>query len=164
MLTISRYLKDVHKTEETLNDLMDESTTTLLLLAYMLAPIISGVAVGMSQTIITAMFQLSNSVQAPSGAAGGGPAGGMSGAGLGGMLEGLDNAIPPELLQFVVGIYLLQLLFILGTFYMKIVHGENLTYKNVFIGKVMITGIIFYTITMMIVSTMFGGVITGMSM
>ncbi|MFB6115194.1 MAG: hypothetical protein ABEK04_02795, partial [Candidatus Nanohalobium sp.] len=54
MLTISRYLKDVHKTEETLNDLMDESTTTIQLLAYMLSPIISGVAVGMSQTIITA--------------------------------------------------------------------------------------------------------------
>jgi len=156
MLTISRYLKDVHKTEETLNDLMEESTTTIQLLAYMLSPVISGVAVGMSQTIITAMFQLSGSIPETEGSAGGLGAGGM-----GGMLEGLDEAIPPELLQFVVGIYVIQLLFILGTFYMKIVHGENLTYKDTFVGKVMIIGIILYTITMMIVSSMFGGVVTG---
>lgn len=156
MLTISRYLKDVHKTEETLNDLMEESTTTIQLLAYMLSPVISGVAVGMSQTIITAMFQLSGSIPETEGGTGGLGAGGM-----GGMLEGLDEAIPPELLQFVVGIYLIQLLFILGTFYMKIVHGENLTYKDTFIGKVMVIGIILYTITMMIVSAMFGGVVTG---
>jgi hypothetical protein len=157
MLTISRYLKDVHKTEETLNDLMEESTTTIQLLAYMLSPIISGVAVGMSQTIITAMFQLSGSVPETDTPG----AGGLGGGAMSGMLQGLDEAIPPELLQFVVGIYLIQLLFILGTFYMKIVHGENMTYKNTFIGKVMIIGVILYTITMMLVSIMFGGVVTG---
>ena len=161
MLTISRYLQDVHKTEETLNDLMEESTTTIQLLAYMLSPVISGVAVGMSQTIITAMFQLGESIPEQGGSAGAGGAGGLGAGGMGGMLSGLDEAIPPELLQFVVGIYLIQLLFILGTFYMKIVHGENLTYKNTFIGKVMVIGIILYTITMMIVSVMFGGVVTG---
>lgn len=160
MLTISEYLKDVHKTEETLNDLMDESTTTIVLLAYMMAPIISGVAVGMSQTIITAMFQLSNSVQIPEGQAA--SAGSLGGGGFSNIIGGLENAIPPEVLQFVVGIYLLQLLYVLGTFYMKIVHGEDMTYKNIFIGKIMISGVIFYSITLMLVSVMFGGVITGM--
>ncbi|MFB6241972.1 MAG: hypothetical protein ABEJ36_04170 [Candidatus Nanosalina sp.] len=160
MMTISRYLKDVHDTEETLNDLMEESTTTIQLLAYMLSPVISGVAVGMSQTIITAMFSLSKSIKMPE-AAGGGPTGSSLGTtGFGGMLKGLDDAIPPELLQFVVGIYLLQLLYILGTFYMKIVHGEDVTYKNLFIGKVMISGIIFYTITLLVVSSVFGGVVS----
>jgi hypothetical protein len=160
MLTISRYLKDVHKTEETLNDLMDESTTTILLLAYMMAPVISGVAVGMSQTIITAMFKLAGSVEVPESGAG---AGSLGGGGFSGMLSGMDDAIPPELLQFVVGVYLLQLLYILGTFYMKIEHGESQTYKNLFIGKIMMSGVIFYSLTLMIVSIMFGGVITGMS-
>jgi hypothetical protein len=44
---------------------------------------------------------------------------------------------------------------------MKIVHGEDTTYKNTFIGKVMIVGVILYTIVMMLVSTIFGGVVTG---
>jgi hypothetical protein len=168
MLTISRYLKDVHKTEETLNDLMEESTTTIELLAYMLSPVISGVAVGMSQTIIRAMFKLSGSIPETGGGGGlsgsGAAGGGLGGGGLGGMLEGMDDAIPPELLQFVVGIYLLQLLYILGTFYMKIVHGENVTYKNLFIGKVMISGMIFYTITLIVISLLFGGAISSIQL
>ncbi|NMJ76904.1 hypothetical protein GLU64_00625 [Nanohaloarchaea archaeon] len=155
MLTISRYLKNVHETEEKLNELMEESTTTIQLLAYMLSPVISGVAVGMSQTIITAMYQLSGSVPDVEGGAGG-----LGGGGMGSMLDGLDNAIPPELLQMVIGVYLIQLLYILGTFYMKIVHGEDVTYKNIFIGKVMIIGLTLYVITLMIVSSIFGGAIT----
>lgn len=160
MLTISRYLQNVHKTEETLNDLMEESTTTILLLAYMLSPVISGVAVGMSQTIITAMFKLSGSIEPPSGAASSGFSGGV---GVGGMLEGMDEAIPPEMLQFVVGIYLIQLLYILGTFYMKIEHGEDTTYKNLFIGKVMISGVTIYAVTMLTVSILFGGAVSQVS-
>jgi len=158
MLTISRYLKDVHKTEETLNDLMEESTTTIEMLAYMLAPVISGVAVGMSQTIITAMFRLSTSINTSQTSS---SLGGQAG-GLGGLLGNLREAIPPEMLQFVVGFYLIQLLYILGTFYMKIVHGENMTYKNLFIGKVMVTGLIFYSLTLIAISFMFGGAIQGM--
>jgi hypothetical protein len=163
MLTISRYLQDVHKTEETLNDLMDESTTTIQLLAYMMAPIISGVAVGMSQTIITAMFKLAGSVDVAETSGGGGVGPGLGAGGMSNIVGGMDEAIPPELLQFVVGIYLLQLLYILGTFYMKIEHGEDVTYKNIFIGKVMISGVFFYSLTLMVVSIMFGGVISGMS-
>ncbi|MFB6115195.1 MAG: hypothetical protein ABEK04_02800, partial [Candidatus Nanohalobium sp.] len=103
----------------------------------------------------------STSIKTPTGG-GAAAAGSMGPTSFKNLLGGLDDAIPPEFLQFVVGFYLLQLLFILGTFYMKIEHGEDITYKNLFIGKVMISGVIFYTITLMIVATMFGGVITGM--
>lgn len=159
MTTISRYLKNIHDTQEQLNDLMEDTTTTIQLLAYMLAPVISGVAVGMSQTIITALYSLGETFTQTQGNL---PAGqsGASGAGLG-FLDNLDSVIPPELLQFVVGIYLLQLLYILGTFYMKITHGEDPTYKNLFIGKVMISGMVFYTITVLMISLMFGGLVTG---
>jgi Flp pilus assembly protein TadB len=164
MMTISRYLQSIHKTQEQLNDLMDETTTTIEMLAYLLAPVVSGVAVGMSQTIITALFGLSRTVEdtqdnLPSGG-GSAPGGGMD---MGGMLGNLDTAIPPELLQFVVGIYLIQLLHILGTFYMKIKHGEDETYRNLFIGKILISGITFYTITALIISVLFGGLMGGLA-
>lgn len=161
MVTISRYLDNIHKTQEELNDLMEETTTTIQMLAYLLAPIVSGVAVGMSQTIITAMYKLGGSFSevrqsVPSGSAEAGP-------GFSGILGNLDSAIPPEILQFVVGIYLIQLLYILGTFYMKIQHGENQTYKNMFIGKVLISGMLFYSITLLIVAVLFGGMVSGIT-
>lgn len=168
MLTISRYLENIHETQEKLNDLMEDTTTTIQMLAYMLAPVVSGVAVGMSQTIITSMFGLSTSFQeANSGLGGGGGSAPGSGAtdvsSFGGILGNLDEAIPPELLQLVVGVYLIQLLYLLGTFYMKITKGENKTYRNMFIGKVMITGLVFYTMTVLIVALMFGGMVGDLS-
>ena len=168
MLTISRYLENIHETQEKLNDLMEDTTTTIQMLAYMLAPVVSGVAVGMSQTIITSMFGLSTSFQdanagiGSGGAAGGGAAAPGAGGGVssfGGILGNLDEAIPPELLQLVVGVYLIQLLYLLGTFYMKITKGENQTYRQMFIGKVMIAGLMFYTMTVLIVALMFGGMV-----
>ena len=165
MMTISRYLKNIHKTQEQLQDLMQDTTTTIQMLAYMLAPIVSGVAVGMSQTIITGLFQLGQNFNV--GAAAGGPNGtstpGAPDIGGGTILDNLDSAIPPELLQLVVGLYLIQLLYILGTFYMKITKGEDETYKNMFIGKIMISGMFFYMMTVTIVSLLFGGLMTGVA-
>jgi len=160
MMTISRYLKNIHQTQERLNDLMEETTTTIQMLAYMLAPIVSGVAVGMSQTIITAIFQLSESFELAEGDI---PDGQEADTGLGGgtFIDDLDSAIPPELLQLVVGLYLIQLLYILGTFYMKISRGNDPTYKNMFIGKIMISGMFFYIMTLTIVSLLFGSLMTG---
>ncbi len=164
MMTISRYLENIHRTQEKLNDLMEETTTTILMLGYLLAPIVSGVAVGMSQTIITAMFELSESFDdsiagTPEGDVGDADTA-AAGADFSGILGDLDAAIPPEVLQFVVGIYLIQLLWILGTFYTKISVGENKTERNIFVGKILISGVFFYSITLLIVSLLFGGIVT----
>ena len=166
MMTISRYLKNIHKTQEQLKDLMQDTTTTIQMLAYMLAPIVSGVAVGMSQTIITGLFQLSEGFEVgnsnvPQGEEVAG--GSTPGVGGGSIIEGVGDAIPPEMLQLVVGLYLIQLLYILGTFYMKITRGEDQTYKNMFIGKIMLSGMFFYIITVTIISLLFGGLMTGVA-
>jgi Flp pilus assembly protein TadB len=160
MTTISEYLKNIHETQEKLRDLLQETTTTIELLAYMLAPVVSGVAVGMSQTIITAMTNLGAAFSGIQSDVGGSEGAGMGGAGI---LKNIDSAISPEILQLVVGIYLVQLLHVLGTFYMKIQHGQNESYRNMFIGKVLITGMTLFTITVILVSVIFGGLISGIS-
>jgi Flp pilus assembly protein TadB len=164
MLTISRYLENIHETQETLNDLLEDTTSTILMLAYLLAPVVSGIAVGMSQTIMTAIFKMSQQFNEANAAL---PQGQTAGAGgatqFGGILQGVDSGIPPELLQFVVGIYLIQLLYILGTFYMKITKGENDTYRQLFIGKLLIVGMLFYSIVLTVVGVLFGGVISSVA-
>ena len=155
MMTISRYLQNIHRTQETLNDLLEETTSTITMLAYLLAPVVSGVAVGMSQTIISAMFTISSSFNQQQDAIQGSQQGGQ----FGGILSNLDNAIAPELLQFVVGIYLIQLLFILGTFYTKIAKGEDKTYRNLMVGKLLLIGCTLYAIVLILVGVVFGGVV-----
>jgi len=156
MMTISRYLENIQQTQETLNDLLEDTTSTITMLAYLLAPVVSGVAVGMSQTITTAMYQISEQFAEVDSMQGQGQSSFMS-SGLGTNIEGI---IPPEVLQFVVGLYLIQLLHILGTFYVKITHGENPTYKNLYIGKLLIVGMTFYTIVLVAISLIFGGLIS----
>lgn len=163
MMTISRYLENIHKTQEELNDLMEETTTTIKMLAYLLAPIVSGVAVGMSQTIITALYQLSRSFQEIEGATPTPSPGAGEGTQYAGIIGNLDAAISPEILQFVVGIYLIQLLWILGTFYTKITRGEDKTYRNMFVGKILIVGMLFYTVTLIIIGLLFGGIVGGIT-
>ncbi|WEL20008.1 type II secretion system F family protein [Candidatus Nanohalococcus occultus] len=155
MMTISRYLQNIHRTQETLNDLLEETTTTLVMLSYILAPIVSAIAVGMSQTIMTAMFKISQSFtdlesnQAPS-------------AGFG-FAQDIGGAIPPEALQLVVGVYLIQLLYILGTFSTKITKGEEPTYRALTIGKMLISGVIIYSLVMITISWLFGGVVSSVA-
>lgn len=152
MMTISRYLKNIHRTQETLNDLLEDTETTLIMLSYILAPIVSAIAVGMSQTIMTAMFKISQSFsevetnQAP-------------GAGFG-FAQNIEGAIPPEALQLVVGLYLIQLLYILGTFYSKITKGDQTVYQHLTVGKMLLVGTVIYSAVMITVSVLFGGVVT----
>jgi Flp pilus assembly protein TadB len=162
MTTISKYLDNIHQTQEQLNDLLEETTTTIQMLAYLLAPVISGVAVGMSQTIITAMFQLGEAFSGMQGNLEAGQAA-NTGFGTGGILGNLGSAIPPEILQMVVGLYLIQLLHILGTFYMKIKHGESKTYRDMFIGKILISGMTIFAVVLILISVIFGGIVGGIT-
>jgi hypothetical protein len=152
-VTISRYLDNISRTQRKLEDLMEEPTTTIELLAYLLAPVVSGVAVGMSQTITTSVSAISSqfsdigattATQLPSSS-----------------IFSSSSTISPEAVQFVVGIYLIQLLFILGNFYMKVTHGQNKTYRDLFTGKVMLSGMIFYALTVVIISTLFTQILLG---
>jgi Flp pilus assembly protein TadB len=163
MMTISRYLKNIHKTQERLNDLMEETTTTILMLAYMLGPVVSGVAVGMSQTIISGLFQITTEFEGVGSQVGGNSTAGGGGLPGGGLPLNVEGAIPPELLQFVVGFYLIQLLYILGTFYTKITHGEDPTFRYMFTGKIMISGMFFYSMVVIIISMLFGNIISGVA-
>lgn len=160
MMTIARYLQNIQDTQETLNDLLEDTTSTITMLSYLLAPVISGVAVGMSHTIMTAMFQMSEKFSDVESIQGAGPG---STQNFGGLISNIDTAIPPEALQFVVGLYLIQLLHILGAFYVKITRGENTTYRQLYTGKVLVIGITLYTLVLIIIGVVFGGVISSIA-
>lgn len=160
MMTISRYLQDIHKTQENLNDLLEETTSTITMLAYLLAPVVSGIAVGMSQTIISAMVKIYGSYTDSGFEGAGTGSGGLGGSSI---LGNLDTTISPEILQMVVGIYLIQLLFILGSFYVKITKGNDVTSRNLLVGKLLIMGCTLYSIVLVIVGVVFGNLVTSVA-
>ncbi|MDY6778273.1 MAG: type II secretion system F family protein [Candidatus Nanohaloarchaea archaeon] len=169
MKTISRYLKQVSETQRKIEDMMSDTLSTMVFISYVLAPVISGIAVGMGMIISQAFVKIGeafgqgnvtgNTTTPPGGSA---PVGG---AGLGGAgtnpLKVFDfkDAVPPEIIQLIVGFYLIQLSFLLGTFFVKISEGEAPAKRNINIGRILIVGIVLYAITVLLLKMMFGGII-----
>ncbi|MCK5333467.1 MAG: hypothetical protein KAJ24_03060, partial [Candidatus Aenigmarchaeota archaeon] len=66
-----------------------------------------------------------------------------------------------ELLQLVVGIYVVQILIILGMFMTRIEYGDDRIKENDTIWKVVITGVTVYFIVFLLVSTVFRPLLSG---
>lgn len=153
MKTVSRYLKNLHKTQETINDLLEEVKSTMVFLAYILAPVISAVAIAMTQVMEKALYVLSQTT--------GGFETGTGSArtdiiAIDSILK-LKQAIPPELLQLIVGGYVVEISIILGVFITRISEGNDPTRMKYNIGKIIIVSTVVYAITLVILTRVFGG-------
>lgn len=163
MITISRYLQNLHLTQEEINDLMEETTSTMKFVGYILAPVIAGVAVSMAQIMSKALSILSDKFEGLENVGAG--AGGEFSTGGMGMLKGIINiqaAIPPDVLQMIVGFYIVEMMIIIGLFYSRIQQGENETREKVTIGKLLIIGTTVYSLVTVFISLTFGGLIGGL--
>lgn len=163
MKTISSYLKKMEETQRKIEDLMSETISTMAFISYALAPVISGIAVGMGMVITDAFAVIGETFGDIGGpAAGGGP---VEGVGEGAMVDpteifNFQDALPPEVVQVVVGIYFIQLAFILGTFYVQLKDGKNPDKRNITIGRMLLSGTTIYVLTVLILTTLFGGIIS----
>lgn len=177
MKTISNYLKQVEETQRKIEDLMSETLSTMLFMAYVLAPVVSGIAVGMGIVITRAFAAIGDTFEDTSdqldGGGGEAGAGGGTGSGVGGVggsnispIEAFDlnQAVPPEIIQLIVGFYFIQLAFLLGWLYTGIAEGTASGAKrNIQIGKILIVGTIFYAITVVALTAIFGGIISSIT-
>ena len=79
--------------------------------------------------------------------------------GIGSIFGNMDSAISPEIFQFIIGIYLIEILAILAMFINKISVGENKTSMYYEMGKILIIGLVVYFLVAIGSSTVFGGFI-----
>lgn len=119
MLSISRYLKDVHSIEEELRDILGESTTSMKFLGAVLAPMVAGVTVTMALIMLDIIKVLGEKLA------------GLTQQGIGTSLPlfltiGLDKGgVTAEIFQLVVGIYMIEIAGLLSYFVSKIETGED---------------------------------------
>jgi len=158
MLTIASYLQNLHNTQEEISDLMEESTTTMKFVGFMLAPVIAGVAVSMTQIMINALTILKEKFADVGEIGAGGADTGMGTNLLSGFIK-LESMIPPHILQLVIGIYIIEILLIIGLFYTRVKQGENKTVERMNMGKLLLIGSIVYVITTLLISAIFGGIL-----
>jgi len=154
MLTVSRYLRNIRETQEYLRDLLQESVSSMTFQAYMLTPLVTGLIVSMAQIIIKVLTiltrqlaELSMGTELPVDISGG-------------LFGETGMAVSPEIFQLIIGIYLIEVIFILALFITKISQGENRTAQWYMTGKMLIVSLSVYFMVAMGASMMFGEMIT----
>ncbi|HED05123.1 MAG TPA: hypothetical protein ENI61_00390 [Ignavibacteria bacterium] len=139
LMSISQYVKNIQKITQRLRDMLAEIISDMKSNMTFLAPLLSGIVVGLA-VMITAILSRLNVSDLSSG----------TGVGSFGSLLSIFNLakmIPPYYLQIALGLYLIEIIFILTGTLVTIESGED-TLQNINkIGRNLKTGIIFYLST-----------------
>ena len=140
LMSISEYLKNLDKINERLNDLLAEIVSDMKSNMVFLAPLLSGVVVGLSAMITLILLKLQGLTELGDLAAGG--------FGLGNLLNlfEVSQIVPPYALQISVGIYLIEIIFILTGTLVVVNFGEDKLQRTNQNGRNLFKGILLYSI------------------
>ncbi|MFP4645383.1 MAG: hypothetical protein ACLFNB_01945 [Candidatus Woesearchaeota archaeon] len=129
LINVSEYIKQMHRVDERLDDLMGDVISSMKSQVKFLTPVISGVVIGITSMITKILGKLGNKLgELGSGAAGAGVAGG-------GMLQMFGTGIPTYPFQIVVGLYVVELSFILSVIANGIENGPDRIQKEHLLGQ-----------------------------
>lgn len=137
LVNVSRYIKEMHKVDERLKDLLSDVMSSMNAQAKFLSPLISGIIVGITSMITSILGKLATSQEF----SGGG--GDMAGAGnaLGDMF---GDGMPTFYFQAFVGVYIVELIYILCVLINGINNGSDKLSQQDIIGKYLVRGTIMY--------------------
>lgn len=145
LMSISQYVKNIQKITERLKDMLAEIVSDMKSNMTFLAPLLAGIVVGLAAMITSILSRLKIAETLGQG----------SEAGLGNLgsivnLFDVAEIVPPYFLQMVIGIYLVQIIFILSRALVTIDSGEDKLETTNKTGKNLERGILLYFITAMI--------------
>lgn len=121
LMSISEYVKNMHKIDERLHDLLAEVVSDMKSNMTFLAPLLAGIVVGLGAMIAAILNKLQIFQQVN----GEGEVGGFGSLGNIVDLFQIDKMIPPYFLQIAIGIYILQVAFILTSALVTVDSGRD---------------------------------------
>lgn len=170
LITVAEYIKSMHRVDERLQDLLADIVSSMKSQINFLTPIIAGIVVGITSMISQILGALSDrlgDLGAENVQGGGGVPGGVTG-GADGILNTFGSGgIPTYHFQAIVGLYVVQITFILTIMINGIENGvddiskEDMLKKNLASSAalyVIVTG--FFTIAFNVIA---GGIIAGLA-
>ncbi|MBX4211929.1 hypothetical protein KW787_00535 [Candidatus Pacearchaeota archaeon] len=141
LMSISDYVKNIDKINQRLKDLLAEVVSDMKSNMTFLAPLLAGIVVGLSVMITTILNQLGTIQGAVAGASGLG--------GFGNLLDlfKVSEMIPPYFLQGIIGLYIVEIVFILTAALVTVDAGKDTLKEKYEISRNLKTGISLYIIT-----------------
>ncbi|MAG91813.1 hypothetical protein CMO83_04000 [Candidatus Woesearchaeota archaeon] len=141
LTNVARYIKEIHKVNERLKDLMADIISSMQSQIKFLTPAIAGVVIGIT-SMITAILgklsiQLQETVSSVGGAEGGAPTS---------ILGLFGDGIPTYFFQLIVGIYVVQITYILTIIANGVENGSDKLNERYQLGNNLIRSTILYVI------------------
>jgi len=155
LTSISNYVSNVHSVNERLKDLLSEIISSMKSQINFMAPVISGIVVGISSMIVGVISKLSDRLSGLQDSSALSVGGGMDLTTFSELFSKAD-AIPGYWFQVVVGIYVVQIIYILTVLANSIEFGVDKLNEQDSIGKNLIKGTMIYLVVTLISVLIFG--------
>lgn len=146
VINISKYIKEIHRVNERLKDLMADIISSMKAQIAFLTPAISGIVIGITSMITAIINRLSARLGSISTEGGGGA---------GGIANLFTDAIPTFYFQLIVGFYVVQIIFILTVLSNGIESGSDKLNERYLLGQSMIKSTMLYCIISFIIIMIF---------
>ena len=162
MVTISQYVDRIRQVNERLQDLMADVSSSMLSQIHFMTPVIAGIVVGISAMIVNIIVALNMKLSVVSfeseTAESLGPGGGITALV---DLFSISGIIPSYFFQIVVGLYVVQLAYILTVLQNGIENGSDKINEQYLLGKNLIKSFLLYALIAFIVTILFTALAQG---
>jgi len=163
LMSIADYVRNINKINERLRDLLADVISDMRSNMTFLAPLLAGIVVGLAGMITLILSKLSVIVAAAS------AAGDSSMGSIGNIVDlfAVEKMISPYFLQIAVGVYILEIIFILTKALVTVDSGQDKLKETYDIAKNIISGGILYLVVALIaglaLSALAGVALSGMN-
>lgn len=154
LINVSEYIKEMHRVDERLKDILSDTTSSMESQIHFLTPAIAGIVVGITSMITKIMILLSSKLE---------EMGKMSpDSNYGSVLTilGGGNAIPTYHFQAIVGLYVVQIVFILTILVNGIENGNDKLKEKYLLGRNLVSATltyVFIALAVVLIFTMISG-------
>jgi len=157
LMNVSSYIKQMHKVEERLLDLLSETISSIKAQINFLTPVITAIVIGITSMVSAILGRLSTQMAKISEQGAAGAASGLMGL--------FGDGIPTFYFQAVVGIYVVQVVYILTVMANGVENGQDKLSERFELGKNLIRSTTVYCALAGIIIILFnmiaGAVMTG---
>jgi len=151
--TISEFLKDADDVNNATTEILSETTSDMQIQAWVFAPLSAGVVVGLMAIVIYIFSFFGGNFQEMEKIVGSGEFGDATMSSIS-FLFNIGKQVPFHNFQIIVGIYMIEMVFIISYFLGELNYGNDEVSKTFDLGKIMFVAIAVYS--MVVLSIYFG--------
>lgn len=148
VMNVARYIQEIHRVDERLKDLLSDIISSMKSQIALMTPAIAGIVIGITSMISNILGKLGPLLQSQSTDLGGE-------LGSASVPEIFGLGIPPYYFQAVVGIYVVQIIFILTILSNNIENGEDKLNEKFLLGKNLLRSTFTYVAVAFIIMLIF---------